>query len=84
MLTKVISAVVTSPLFLPSEILGWKSAMAMVSWLLHNKQDLVRQHLRCGDISSFEPNDFSVREGYLVVDHVTLIKFSLSFEDFAI
>ena len=31
-----------------------------------------------------ETNDFSVREGYLVVDHVTLIKFSLSFEDFAI
>ena len=31
-----------------------------------------------------ETNEFSVREGYLVVDHVTLIKFSLYLEDIAV
>ena len=31
-----------------------------------------------------ETNEFSVREGYLVVDHVTLIKLTLYFEDIAI
>ena len=30
-----------------------------------------------------ETNEFSVREGYLVVDHVTLIKFSLYRKDIA-
>ena len=57
--------------------------MAMVSQLSHNKQYLIRQHLRYGDISSSETNHFSVREGYLVVDHVTLIKFSLYLKDIA-
>ena len=57
--------------------------MAMVSRLLHNK---IKSGISLDVVISplLETNEFSVREGYLVVDHVMLIKFSLYFEDIAI
>ena len=58
--------------------------MAMVSRLLHNSKMSSGKSLDVVISSLLETKEFSVREGYLVVDHVTLIKLTLYFEDIAI